>query len=367
MRRSFSIAVYCFLVALQIDAQENSIEFRSLSEWPELSSGLLNPGGIAAAFYAGTDKNVAYFRFGSKPLPISRLKWDLALQTPYSEKNDPALLGDFDGLTQSTNFQLNLSGLFVNAAMPPILNLEIVRLCATYAGMPENGADQCTIREVRDYFLRNSDANCQNMSDSQCEASANDRAALFLQELRNIESSLVRERRIPPVSAVTFGAKVKYGVRQFSFRDPDTLASQEQQESPWSASAYAFYVFGQNSIGGGIELQHSYKEQQQVQICTDLPMHIGVSTCSNGRIGAPVQRQRRLAFLEMHHNQRQRQFAISPRISYDIEKGETGLNVPVYLIRNQDGLLTGGIQVGWQSESNEMSVGFFVGQAFSYY
>jgi hypothetical protein len=63
-------------------------------------------------------------------------------------------------------------------------------------------------------------------------------------------------------------------------------------------------------------------------------------------------------------------FAVSPRISYEVEKGVLGIDLPVYFLSskaddkdNRD--FVGGLRLGWRDDKNELVAGIFVGKKFS--
>jgi hypothetical protein len=57
-----------------------------------------------------------------------------------------------------------------------------------------------------------------------------------------------------------------------------------------------------------------------------------------------------------------RRFAISGRLHYDFKEEVTSLEVPLYFLRNSDGGLTGGVSIGWRSDTDALVASAFVGQ-----
>ena len=87
-------------------------------------------------------------------------------------------------------------------------------------------------------------------------------------------------------------------------------------------------------------------------------MPAGTVACRDVRIGAPGQKKRQIVFIEAHHHKPGQSFALAPRISYDFETNEIGINIPVYVVRDEKGLFTGGLTIGWQSQTDEIVAGF---------
>ncbi len=57
-------------------------------------------------------------------------------------------------------------------------------------------------------------------------------------------------------------------------------------------------------------------------------------------------------------------FGIAPEFTWDVDDGEWAIDVPVYLQRNEKGVLDGGIRFGYRSDMNDFGVGLFVGVPF---
>lgn len=364
MRTTSLIVLLWSLLTVQSVAQSEPID---VSEFPELSTDFLNTGDSSVLVHTGVDKKTAYFRFGNKPVGDSPWKWDVAIESPYDKDNNPSVLGDFDGLTNSTNASINFQriGIMERGIMNPF-HEALKQLCARYAGSVD---DSCTAGEVKDYIEKKEIRKkiCEGLSDSECNELVKKYIEQFVLRRIELQQTMVDQSIILPVRAWIFGFKGKIGVEQFKYRDMMSLEVQKNNETPWSISAYSQYVCGSTTYGGGFQYQESYKEKPEVSICTTLPMPPGATACSNGRIGPPDRNERQLAFFEIHHHKRGRAFAVAPRISFDFEKDEVGINVPIYLVRNKEGLFTGGLKIGWQSETDEVVAGFFVGKAFTNY
>jgi hypothetical protein len=56
-------------------------------------------------------------------------------------------------------------------------------------------------------------------------------------------------------------------------------------------------------------------------------------------------------------------FAVSPKISRDIEEKTSQVDLPIYFLQNPKGGLVGGVNVRWTSESKEIAATIFVGSA----
>jgi hypothetical protein len=54
------------------------------------------------------------------------------------------------------------------------------------------------------------------------------------------------------------------------------------------------------------------------------------------------------------------------RVEHDFESDVTAVTIPLYLFKEKDGGFTGGLQLGWRSDTDETVAGVFVSKAFSF-
>jgi len=160
-----------------------------------------------------------------------------------------------------------------------------------------------------------------------------------------------------------WGFEPKIGYKKFDFIKKDTIEEKKQSEIPWS-----FHVFGGFSpkqwktlISFGAEYQHGFKEADSGTVCP--PSSTGGNlTCKTGALGEPTQEDAKLLYVEFRRRIMGK--ALSLKVTNDFEKDILGVDLPVYLMSNKEGSLTGGIRTGW-TEDEKWQFGLFVGSAFS--
>lgn len=59
-----------------------------------------------------------------------------------------------------------------------------------------------------------------------------------------------------------------------------------------------------------------------------------------------------------------RGFAIAPALQRDFEENVWGAQLPIFLVRDEDGALTGGLRLGWRSDTDDFSAAIFVSKPF---
>jgi hypothetical protein len=113
-------------------------------------------------------------------------------------------------------------------------------------------------------------------------------------------------------------------------------------------------------ISGSYRRQVAYKGGDTVEVCSPVGT-TGSSTCSDEVVGAPGDPDRTNTvslevkqFFGAH-------FAVAPKINHDFTKSITGIEAPIYLLRDKTGGLTGGVTLGWRSDKKELTASAFVG------
>lgn len=169
-------------------------------------------------------------------------------------------------------------------------------------------------------------------------------------------------------SRITLSAKA--GTKAFKFADPTNVASdsKERKESyeaslGWSRFLDNLVIFQNGAlIGFRARYQESYKAADDVQICSPIE---GTSSTTCRTTGSkaptrlkPVILQAQLATLPIKN------VGLALMVSRDIENDVTGVELPVYLVRDEKtGLLNGGIKLSWQSDTKDTSAILFIGMA----
>lgn len=145
---------------------------------------------------------------------------------------------------------------------------------------------------------------------------------------------------------------------EFDYFDSD-LAEQSTTKVGWTVGAALGLATPRRQAlySIGFDLERVYDEEDEVVFCTALYPTL----CQSGRIGAPTSAYHRLAWVEARSAALATPFSI--RVTHDIGEGETGVDLPIFLLHGEDGAFTGGIRFGWTSTDGG-DVGVFVGKAF---
>jgi len=166
-----------------------------------------------------------------------------------------------------------------------------------------------------------------------------------------------------------YGAEATLGYKNFNFYDRTSITKQDQTETPWSTGLFGGFISADNRslVSMGFEYQKSYQSSTSKTVCPSSTTTAWVD-CITGNIGSPIKKIKHLAYLD--YRRLFRHVGVSFRVTRDFENDETGLDLPIYLVRAKRpdpdtlGVFNGGIRLGWTS-TDDFTVGVFVGSAFS--
>ena len=170
-------------------------------------------------------------------------------------------------------------------------------------------------------------------------------------------------------ASYAWGLTSKVGDKRFKFYDPASLAPLQSNKTQWSVGA--FWAFHPTASDGSLamwlltaryEHQRAYDDADSKNMC---PVSAGPGpvTCITGPIGAPSLATKELVSLELRA-QPFKTYAFSVLGSYDARGKVWAIDAPIYLVSDGDKSLAGGVRLGWRSDSNAVTVGVFVSQAF---
>jgi hypothetical protein len=188
-----------------------------------------------------------------------------------------------------------------------------------------------------------------------CQATEMELGSVYRARLR----AAVRE--VPPL---LFSIRAAVGREDFDFVDKDTLKKDGSSETNFRfTGAAGALIEPVGLVTATYRFERTHKAGPETTLCNPIGMG-GSTTCNDVRLGATTMKT---------HNQLQiavrrffgRQFAIDPRYVYDANEGISALEMPIYFLTNKDNGLTGGISVGWRSDTDDVTASLFVGAALT--
>lgn len=166
------------------------------------------------------------------------------------------------------------------------------------------------------------------------------------------------------------GLSAAIGYDNFKYRDPATLVKNDVNKFSYSGGVYLSHLFGsgETSLTGQIKYEVGYEAADKRILCPGNPTNI-VIECFNTPDAPPTRDKSLLASFDL------RQYlgddlgfpvAIAPLVTYDISDDVLGVDVPLYLVGNGEAGLSGGVRVGWRSDTDDAVVGIFIGKTFGH-
>jgi len=152
--------------------------------------------------------------------------------------------------------------------------------------------------------------------------------------------------------------------RTFKFAIPETLANAKEEHDGYSiAGSLGWLPLRQRSpyfFGVTYRREEGYQEQGKRNICT--PFGVGGALgCSDIVLGAPAKQTKDLGQVEARLYFHGGELAINPRFTRDFAHDVSGAELPLYFLKDSNGILNGGLAVGWRSDTREYTVSAFVG------
>lgn len=147
----------------------------------------------------------------------------------------------------------------------------------------------------------------------------------------------------------------------FRFVGADDLRSRpDQKHASWSANAIAGVVLSTNTtLTGSYKRQIAYRAGKKVQTCSPFNS-AGTLTCTDNIVGAPTAGKSTILSVEIRRFIAT-SFAIAPKLNRDLTKNVTGVELPIYVLQDKNGGLTGGVILGWRSDTRAFTASAFIG------
>lgn len=271
--------------------------------------------------------------------------WSVVVATPLNKNANDTDIATLDGLGNGTSIELGLgrftAGGVRRARLTPEQLTALDAICARVRkGMEQQGAKaepgkECDREEVAQY-------------DNE-DLFAYDAHFWTTQDQRNW----------------VWGGSAKVASLDLEYLDKNDLTRTSQHAKPWSLGG--FIAYNPDDVLTVITLsakyQKSFKNQKSATLCP-LPVPGGAYvTCATGALGAPDKVTGKLLSIEVR-----RQFAefgMGVILTRDFGERVTGIELPVYLVKDKEGKLTAGLKSGWRSDTDKLTFGVFVGVPFS--
>jgi hypothetical protein len=176
---------------------------------------------------------------------------------------------------------------------------------------------------------------------------------------------------VPDNAHLSFwGLDASMGRDDKSFLDRTNFKLLSEPRTTWEVGVYKGWIGSDLtwSLRGRVVYGQTYKDNDEAEICRSVSIPVGGTDCIKGPDGAPIRERTGLASIEARKLvtvNDTTQIAIAPQVTYRFEDKNVGVEVPIYLVPDEKGKLSGGIKAVYNSKGDEFAVGLFVGVPFS--
>lgn len=337
------------------------------------------PAKWRAEVTAGTENKTAsvsvdLLRLLAKPAsqPNSTRVLDHALEltvtTPWDKEND-AFLADLDGLADGTSIGLTYSLLgssrrAVSSTEQQALHGRAVELCN------DDWAAKLGVKPLAPTATPDDVVKKREEVAKKCGTllpDGTDAATLIAKYLSAREQRAYASGFFKDTFSVAFSGKVEF--QDFKFVDPTSLAKMKDDKTSWSAglNLTKYFRASPTAVTFGGAYERAWKSADKKILCP-VPSGPTPVECVDSPDAPPTLEDG----FKLSANLRTRffagdelsNFAISPKVTYDVTNDVFGAELPIYLVPDKDGGLVGGVKVGYRSDTDDVVFGIFVGTAF---
>ncbi len=315
-------------------------------------------------------------------------RYEITLSAPLQSDNKQADFASLDGLANSFNGSFSFTHIIkYNDAFQPAF-----KAC----DRPPQTADLQTLRAERDKIYKDEEiireiAIARELKPEQVLPTGTDCRAVvadleeagdenLFSQSRSAYAIISRFKYVKSHQLSFYGLKATLGYEEFSFLNPDKFVSRDafddgdlkgsssSNETPWSVSAN----YGQVRRGGWV-WSGSFRYERKFEAAPTVTRCPAVDfsetfDCLAGASGEPSGENAYIASLGVKKFTSLfglRNRAVALTANYDFGEDIISLDLPVYLISDKDGQLTGGFRVGWRSDTKDPIFGIFVGAPLS--
>lgn len=189
--------------------------------------------------------------------------------------------------------------------------------------------------------------------------------------LKGPEALAMHRAFSPDKARLTFmGLDASMGRDDHSFLDRTNFKLLSEPRTTWEVGAYYGWIGSDltSSLRGRVVYGQTYKDNDEAEICRSVSIPVGGTDCIKGPDGAPIRERTGLASIEgrkLVTVNGKTQIALAPQVTYRFQDKNVGVEVPIYLVPDEKGKLSGGIKAVYNSKGDEFAVGLFVGVPFS--
>jgi hypothetical protein len=165
-----------------------------------------------------------------------------------------------------------------------------------------------------------------------------------------------------------FGIEGSIAPKSYTYFNQDTLDKKiNSSETDYSLSVFYRQTFGaipNKSWTFGARYENNFNESGVQNICSLLAVGGTDQVCSDKRIGAPTETEKTVLFLDYGRRFMSNKGAMRLKVSRDLDNDITGVELPVWYVRDDKGALSGGVQFDWNDMEDDLGISVFIATPF---
>ena len=302
----------------------------------------------------------------------TRSSISVAIKAPAQKKADATTLASLDGLANNSRIEFTyvntaLKGLAPKAAKVVEIDAVCLNLLDYYK--EAMASEDIKYKESKDAFKDFKLEALQNKAG--VPLCGRDIAALYegtgilkvlemTKKLRNLLRPITEKAALH-----SWGLTATLGYDDFTYYDATTLAKSDSRKQPWDIGAFYSYTFLSDAsrLSLAVKLENAYKAAKAETRCP-VPTGTLPVTCVSGSFTAPNEKRSHIVSTEYRKILESGKYAWALSVNRDFKNKVTGVELPLYFLRSEQGFVNGGITLGWTSEDKKATVGLFIGKPF---
>lgn len=182
---------------------------------------------------------------------------------------------------------------------------------------------------------------------------------------KNVRDEFVDERSVFQF----YGIEGTAGVDSYSFLDSDAFEIIETNRTSWEVSGFYGFITpdGNHSFRAKAVYGKTWELPEETELCRTF-VETMEEKCLMGAAGVPISDHTGVFSIESRHRLDLidgQQIAFAPQATYRLDDDSFGVELPVYLTADDDGNLSGGIKLGYNSKDDDVAIGVFIGVPFN--
>ena len=157
----------------------------------------------------------------------------------------------------------------------------------------------------------------------------------------------------------TWAAEASVGRGERSYFASDAT-KQSEDRIGYSASLLGGLLFSRGSLYGKVTGKRDYEDNDPATLCSPIASSV-LQDCTSLPLGKASVVDSLVSGLELRYFYPN--FALAPSVRYDHESDVWGIELPVFLVRNEQEAFTGGFKLGWRSDQDKVVAAVFVTKA----